>query len=74
MPLSSTVAENHAVVFNILEAVITIVFVYTYLWKIHLFRTSIAVRGVQYMELLLIPSLFLACYIAVPLFLITFML
>ena len=58
MSLSCTVQENYVAMFNILKYVITIDFMYTYLCKIHLFRTRIAVKGVQYMELLLIPTFF----------------
>lgn len=73
MPLSSTVPESYVVVFNVLEIAMLLAFIYIYLGKIRLFRTNNAVSGVQYMELLLIPACFLACYVAVPLFLITFM-
>ena len=73
MPLSGTVPENYVVMFNGIEIAMLLAFIYIYLGKIRLFRTNNAVSGVQYMELLLIPACFLACYVAVPLFLITFM-
>ena len=73
MPLSSTVPETYAVMFNVLEVIVTLVFTYLYLARIHLFRTNNHVTGVQYMELLLIPACFMACYVAVPLLIITFM-
>lgn len=73
MPLSSTVPESYVVIFNVLEVAMLLAFIYIYLGKIRLFRTNSVVSGVQYMELLLIPACYLACYVAVPLYLMTFM-